>query len=125
DEADLAVAAVAPRHVGIVEAHRAGIGELQPGDDAQKGGLARAGGAEQGAELARRDAQADVVEGRETAESLGQAVDVDGHFGPRRRRADSSSRNRHSSTDLTISVTSASRARSEATAKAAVKLYSL
>ena len=57
------------------DADFAAIGPLQPRDAAQRRGLAAAGGAQQGDELARRDSKIDVVDRDLVAEILVQAVE--------------------------------------------------
>src|SRR5581483_10169635 len=109
------------------EAHRAVVGEVEAGKDAQQRRLAGARGAEQGAELPLGDIEAHIVERPVSAEALGEVAGLDVHGGTlqRRRRAASSARKRHSSAVLRTSVTRARPASSEATAKAATKSYSL
>jgi len=48
--------------VAAKEVHGAGIGEVQPGDDAEQRGLAAAGRAEHREKLTARDGKADLVE---------------------------------------------------------------
>ena len=63
DEADLAIARIALGHVLAREPDRAAIGELEPGDDPQQRGLARAGRPEQRAQNSPcPQIEADVVE---------------------------------------------------------------
>jgi hypothetical protein len=78
-EADLAVADIDRRHVGAADPQAAGIGMLQPGDDAQQGRLARAGGAEQGAEMPRLDVEADPRQGAELLKPLLDPAKLDAH----------------------------------------------
>src|SRR5689334_17840473 len=102
----------------------AGIGKVQPGDDAQQGGLARAGRTEQGDEFAGFDLQAHVVERGELAEFLGDVKDFNAHefksiFRPALPVC------LRSTQVFSASVASARNVNSDATAKAPVKLYSL
>jgi hypothetical protein len=53
----------------------AGIGLLQPGDDPKQGRLARAGGSEQGEELALLDPQIDPVDRADGAEGLSDGLE--------------------------------------------------
>ena len=71
DEADAAIAGGAVGRVLAVEKNGAGIGEFQPGDDAQQRRLAGAGRAEQRHQLARGNRQIDLVERGELPELLG------------------------------------------------------
>mgnify|MGYP006173763715 CR=1 FL=1 len=100
--------------------------------------LQRALGHEQGQQLARADVQADVVQRVEAAEMLGDVLDGDAHDASFRIRVAGAGRSggssaaarssrswRHSTMVLMTSVTMASRASSEATAKAATDWYSL
>ena len=66
------------RDVGVVEQHAAaGIRRLQPGDDAQQGGLAAAGGAEQHQSLAARDIERHRLErAGAVGEGLGAVLDA-------------------------------------------------
>ena len=126
DESDTPVARAAGGRVLAGQQHRSGIAVVQAGDNPQQRRLARAGRPEQRHELAGGDLQADVVQRDEAAEALRYAADFDTHSldstGPSGLSVIAA---RRSTTVLTISVTSASNARSEATAKAAWKLYSL
>ncbi len=79
DEADPALAGVAPRRVLSVEVDGAPVGLLEPGDDPEQARLARARGAEEGDELAVADAQGDVVEREESPEGLRDGPDLDAH----------------------------------------------
>ena len=98
------------------------VGVLEAGDDAQQRGLAAAGRAQQRDELARGELEADVVERDEVAERLADAADFNAHGAS---GSWSCTPARHSMKVLTTSVTRASSASSDATAKAAAKLYSL
>ena len=53
------------------------VGCSKPGDHAHQGGLAAAGGSEDREELAGRDAERHVVDGRVAAEALGDVDDVE------------------------------------------------
>ena len=90
--------------------------------------------AEQGDQFARVDVEVDVAQGVEVAELLADVADLDAHGASRDRTGRSGGRSAaafisrscfHSATDLITSVTRASRASSEATAKAATDWYSL
>ena len=64
------------RHVGAVEQHlAAGVGRLQAGDDAQRRGLAAAGGPEEHDRLAGVDGQVERLQrARAVGERLGAAL---------------------------------------------------
>ena len=81
--ADLA-AGLGERGVGPAADERAaGGGRDEPEDRAHGRGLARAVRAEEGGDAARPDLERDVVDGRDRAEALGQALEGDvGHGGP-------------------------------------------
>ena len=123
DEADAPLPDRTVERILAVEQHHAAGRPFQAGDDAQQGGLARAGRPEQRHQLAGMDRQADVVERRELAEALRDVPDFDVHRCPY-PTAEAPAK-RHSTIFFSTSVTSASSASSEATAKAATKLYSL
>ncbi len=129
DEPDVALAGMQVCRLGAGEQDVALIRRFHAGDDAQQRGLAAAGGAEQGDQLAGRDVEVDVVERDEVAEALGDVADFDTHdvFSAGRSAVSISVslRMRHSTTVLATSVTSASKARTEAAAKAPMALYSL
>src|SRR5690606_3185682 len=55
------------------------VGPLQPRDDPQERRLPAAARAEEGGELAGRDADRHVVEGDEVAEALADVPDLDAH----------------------------------------------
>src|SRR5262249_52812446 len=99
------------------------IGKVEPCDDAQKRRLSAPRRSEQSHELTRGDADAHPVERHEAAEAPADVLDLDAH------RISSSltmlSPARNSIIVLIASVTKARSARSDATAKAAAKLYSL
>src|SRR5882672_4996794 len=126
-EAHLAFAGAAPRGLLAVDEDFTGIGRGQASDDAQQRGLAAAARTEQRHQLALADLERDPVQGDEAAEALAEVAKPDAHgftqgpadsaTDPARGRA-----TRHSTAVFSASVTSAS---SEATAKAAAKLYSL
>ena len=61
DHRDRSLRGGQPRHVASGDADRAGIGELQAGDQAQRGGLAAARGAEQHVERAFLGLEGDAV----------------------------------------------------------------
>jgi hypothetical protein len=82
DEAHLALPHVLAGHVGAVEEDLrlgVGVGRLDSGDDSQKRGLAAAGGAEQGHELAVGHVQSDVAQGGDFAEGLAYLHGVYAH----------------------------------------------
>ena len=62
DHRDVALARRGEGHVGAVDEHAAGVGDLEAGDDAQRRRLAGAGRAEEGEELAGRDAEVDALQ---------------------------------------------------------------
>ena len=66
------------RHVAAADQDLALARHLEAGDHAQGRGLAAAGGAEQGHELARLDGEGDVVHGRDGAVALGHVAEFDG-----------------------------------------------
>ena len=103
------------------EQHLAGIGGLKAGDDPQQRGLAAAGGTEQRDQFAVGKVEADIVEGNVLVELFADIADFDAHDASSRR----SSCARHSTRLFRVRVTRASRASSEATAKAAANWYSL
>ncbi len=63
--------------VAAADSDPAGGDGLEPGDHPQQRRLAAAGGAEQGAELARLDGEAEVGDHLDGAEALVQAVELD------------------------------------------------
>ena len=67
--------------VGAVEEDGADVGILEAGQQAQERRLAAAGGTEERQELAGAHGEADVVDGGEIPEALGDAADLD-HGGP-------------------------------------------
>ncbi|MNT80565.1 hypothetical protein D3C72_2200450 [compost metagenome] len=67
------------RDVLAVENDVAHIRSFQSGDDPQQGGLAAAGGAQQGHQLAAVDIQVDLVERLEGVEVLADVTDFDAH----------------------------------------------
>jgi hypothetical protein len=67
-------------HVLSGDQHRARGRLLEPGDHAQRGGLAAAAGAEQGEELALCDVEIEVVNGDQVAERLGDALQPHGRL---------------------------------------------
>src|SRR3954453_15557430 len=90
DEADAPRPDVAVARVLAVEQDLPGGGEVEAGDDAQQGGLAGAGGAEQSHELAGLDAQGDIVERGEVVEALGDVAGLNRHGRPLPRDSDPS-----------------------------------
>ena len=82
--------APAGRHVGdvaAIEQDAAGIQPLQPGERAQRRGLAAARGAEQRDQLARRQIERQAVERADLAEAATQLDELDAHAGARRAGA--------------------------------------
>src|SRR5206468_5906 len=109
-----------------LEEDDARVGRLQARDDAEEAGLAGARRPEQGHQLARGDGHADGVDRGEASELLGDVPDFDAHAASRAGSSRGATlRARHSIRLLAPSVTRARKARREATAKAAWKLYSL
>src|SRR3569623_3605160 len=102
----------------------AAVGQLHAGDNAQERGLAAARRPKQRHLFAGGNVEADVVEGIELPEALFDVADFDAHDVPQ-WAARRSRRVCHSIIVFKNRVTSASSASSEATAKAATKLYSL
>ena len=66
------------------EAHLAGIGAIDAGDDIEAGGLAGAVGPDQPDDGALGDGQADILHGAQAAEALGHLVELEqrGHLSP-------------------------------------------
>src|SRR5262249_8435103 len=128
DEAHVALAHGGVGHVLVLVQHAAGVRRLQPRDDAQQRRLARARRAEQREERAVWHLETDVVESQDASEALHAVLDGDAHASPpafsRRSFSASSRRVFHSSVVFTRSVTSASSARTDATANAPGMLYS-
>ncbi|MNT53635.1 hypothetical protein D3C72_1907270 [compost metagenome] len=80
DHGDLPVLRVQIGHVLAADQHLAGGRRFEPGDHAQACGLAAAGWTEQADELAVGDREADVGQGVEGAEALGNVLEFDrGH----------------------------------------------
>ena len=111
-EAHASIACAALRRVLALEVHGAPIRELEAGNDPQQSGLAGAGWTEECHQLTVFHLQADAAQGLEIAEALREVAHLDAHAAPLRRPS------LHSSALLAASVTSASSASSEATAKA-------
>src|SRR6185369_10915507 len=107
-EADLALARVGIGCILALEQHLPRVRPFEARDDAQQGRLARTRGTQQRHQLAGADFQADIVERDKFAEALGYVADVDAHLSISL-----------STKLLMASVTSASSASNEATAKAA------
>ena len=78
-KADLAIAHAAIGRLFAVEMHRAGVRQLQPRDDPQQRGFARARQSQQRDQFAGRDVEADVIERDEIAEGLADVADFDTH----------------------------------------------
>ena len=62
-----------PGNIGALEADGPGVGPDDPGETVDEGGLAGAVGADEGSDLAPAGDEADVVQGRQTAEMLAEA----------------------------------------------------
>src|SRR3989442_9958575 len=128
DEAHVTLGRRRVGHVLVGVADGARVGDLQAGDDAEQRRLPRAGGAEERQQRAARHLEAHLVESDERPEGLRHALDRDAHASPRwvRSRAASARSRRvfHSSAVFTNSVTSASMASTDDSAKAPGRLYS-
>src|SRR5262249_55318406 len=128
DEADVPLAHRRVGHVLVGVADGARVGGLEPGDDAEERRLAGAGRAEEREQRAARDLERHIVEGHEVPEALGHVLGGDAHdSAPSVSNLCASARSRrvfHSSAVFTKSVTKASIASTEATAKAPGRLYS-
>ena len=106
-------AAAARGRIGDVlaaDAHDAGVGALQAGDDAQQRRLAAPARAQHGGERAVGDADAHVLQRGERAEALAHVADLDRHYDASRACA------RRASRLIASSVPSASRASTSAAA---------
>ncbi|MNT13424.1 hypothetical protein D3C72_1483940 [compost metagenome] len=132
-KAHLALAHMLVRGIAPGQHDLARIGALQAGDDAQQRGLAAAGRPQQRGQLAFVEIERDVVQRDKVAKALLYVLDLDAHdacpcklaSGRSGAASSVSLRARNSTSVLMPSVTSASSVSSEATAKAAAKLYSL
>ena len=131
-EADAPLAQTPPGHVLVVEAHHPEslVGGLEAGDDPQERGLPRSRRTQDGNQLAGVHGQVHVAERGEAAEGLRDVPDLDAHCIPPSSSSESVldpavSRLRHSTSFLAARVTTARSARSDATAKAPTKSYSL
>ena len=78
-EADMALAGAVRQRVLAVERNLAGVGPVQPGDDPQQRGLARARRPEQRQQLAIGDLEVDIVERGKRAEFLHDILDFNRH----------------------------------------------
>src|SRR5690606_4436679 len=78
-EAHVAASCGQVRRVTTLDLDLAGVGHLEPGDDAQERRLAAPARAEQRREAAGRDGHGDVVERDEVAEGLADVADLDAH----------------------------------------------
>src|SRR5262245_25531446 len=106
--------------------HASLVGDLQAGDDAQQGRLARAGRAQQGQQRAVGHLEAHPVDGQEAAEALGNVLDRDAQDRPpfvlgSAGWAEGAFLSRPA---LTTSVQTASKVRTDATANEPGRLYS-
>ncbi len=120
DEPDCPISRAGVGRVLALEQHRARIGSLQAGDDAQQRRLAAARGPEERDELSRGDGEAHVLHGREAAVRLGYVADVDRHSSNSSRAVSTKlCTTRRSTMVFKTSVTSASEASSDDTANAA------
>jgi hypothetical protein len=77
DHADVALVGRQPAHHPVAETDLAGVGLIEAGEEAEEGGLAAAGGPEQGEQLAIGDGQLGAVDRGDLAEALGNLRDVD------------------------------------------------
>ena len=84
DEADAPLLDRERASVLAVEGERALAHRLEPGDEAQERGLARAGRSEQRQKLARRDGEVDGIESPMGAEAFRDAADLDARAAHRR-----------------------------------------
>ena len=76
---DAAFARVHREEILAIASYAAAVGMVQPGQDAQQGGLAGTGRPQQGEELARRDRQADIVQRGKIAVAAAQAGKFQSH----------------------------------------------
>ena len=76
DDAEIALRGRQRGYIAAADLDASGILCLQPGDHPQQGGLAAARWAEEADQLARRDGERNIVERRERAEALGDALDA-------------------------------------------------
>src|SRR5690606_23714112 len=117
------------RGIVALEQHRAGVGRLQAGNDAQQRRLSGPRRPEQRQQFAGPHHHAHVVECAKAAKSLADASDFDAHTvsaaAARAGASDTSGARRRSTIVFTTRVTSARNASSDATAKAACVMYSL
>src|SRR5688572_12302353 len=118
-EADAALTNLPAGRILAVEEHAAAIGRLEPRHDAQQRRLAAARRPEQRDELARAHLEAHVVERREAAEGLRDVADINTHQCGNSPTGCSDRRVRYSTSVFNASVTSARKARIDATANAA------
>src|SRR6267143_240001 len=97
-----------PRYVLAAEAHRSRRRRVQPGDDVEQGGLARAVRPDHREHLAGLDAEADAGERGQRAEALGDVGDLEDHAAARPERHPKSwrspSRPRGMKSTMTIST---------------------
>ena len=125
DEADATALRGLARGVDAVEVHATLLGRLQAADDAQQRRLARSGRPQQRDQLAGLHGEIDAIERRVRAEAVRDALHLDAHASTPAASISATDEARHSTIDRTTSVTSASVVSSDATANAALKLYSL
>ncbi len=78
-EPDAAAAGRGPREILALDPDGAGVGRIEPGDDAQQRRLPPAARAEQCCQRTRLDLERDVVERDGVTETLRNALDVDAH----------------------------------------------
>src|SRR5207302_7160763 len=74
DRVDVALVGRQRRHVLVLEQQLAAVGLLEAGDDAQRRGLAAAGGPEEGQELRAADREIDALQNGSSREGLGEAL---------------------------------------------------
>ena len=123
DEADLAVPRVRVGGVLALERHAAFVRSFEAGDHSQQRRLARSRRSQQREQLAGLDVQVDVIDGDKRPEALDDAVQFYAHVTCSKDACRECVL--RSTTSLSASVTRASSASSDATAKAAANWYSL
>src|SRR5690606_27242555 len=124
-EAHLALPDVSVRRHLALQRHNPAIRLLQPGDDAQQGGLAATGWTQQRDQFPCLKVEGNVVECSEVAKLLVDILDLYAHSCLPPEASLAAWAPRYSTQVLIINVVIASSASSDATEKAAAKLYSL
>src|SRR5579871_2572559 len=126
DEADVAVAGGLIGDVVFAGQNGPLVRIFQPGNDAQQGGLAAAGRAQQSNQRTFGHVERDVVERQKATEAFRHVLDGDTHSSPREVSAwvVTDCCERRSTTVFSASVTKAKRVSTDATANAAGELYS-